>query len=417
MHKNCLYICYFGLREPLVQTQVLPYIREIKKLPEVRMNLITFEPDFKEKWTSEQVAQQKAELLEENIDWFVLPYHKTPSVPATAYDILNGARKIRKIINKKQIELLHARVHVPALMAALGRKYAKHKPKLLFDIRGFFPEEYTDAGRWTKDGKLYKTVKKVEGWLLKESDGFVVLTEKAREILFPNSRKSGLDENGRPVEVIPCCVDLNKFDIDFESSRREMREKIGADSEQQVIAYVGSFGGYYLTDETADFYRIAKARDPKTFALILTQSDPEMILPKLRESGYTEKDVFIKKVKPKEIPNYLSSADFALSFIKPSYSKLASSPTKNAEYLACGLPMIANSKVGDTAEHISENNVGVVLDDFSDEDLIDAYEKIEKLKENNELAKRCRITAESLFDLEKVGGEKYRRIYKRLLNL
>ena len=23
-----LYICYFGLREPLVQTQVLPYLRE-----------------------------------------------------------------------------------------------------------------------------------------------------------------------------------------------------------------------------------------------------------------------------------------------------------------------------------------------------------------------------------------------------
>jgi len=26
-----LYICYFGLREPLVQTQVLPYLREIGK--------------------------------------------------------------------------------------------------------------------------------------------------------------------------------------------------------------------------------------------------------------------------------------------------------------------------------------------------------------------------------------------------
>ena len=24
-----LYICYFGLREPLVQTQVLPYLREL----------------------------------------------------------------------------------------------------------------------------------------------------------------------------------------------------------------------------------------------------------------------------------------------------------------------------------------------------------------------------------------------------
>jgi len=26
-----LYICYFGIREPLVQTQVLPYLRELMK--------------------------------------------------------------------------------------------------------------------------------------------------------------------------------------------------------------------------------------------------------------------------------------------------------------------------------------------------------------------------------------------------
>src|SRR5687768_7432269 len=36
-------------------------------------------------------------------------------------------------------------------------------------------------------------------------------------------------------------------------------------------------------------------------------------------------------------PSYLSAADAGLSFIKSCFSKIASSPTKNAEYLACGL--------------------------------------------------------------------------------
>ena len=49
-----LYICYFGLREPLVQTQVLPYLRELAR-GGVRMSLLTFEPDRKRKlddlWT------------------------------------------------------------------------------------------------------------------------------------------------------------------------------------------------------------------------------------------------------------------------------------------------------------------------------------------------------------------------------
>ena len=89
------------------------------------------------------------------------------------------------------------------MMGAIAKKFSRKKPKLLFDIRGFFPEEYTDAGRWKKDGWLYHSVKKVEKWLFKESDGFVVLTEKAREILFPGSKETGFDKSGRPVEVIP----------------------------------------------------------------------------------------------------------------------------------------------------------------------------------------------------------------------
>lgn len=410
-NTNTLYLCYFGLREPLVQTQVLPYLREIKKMKGLKASLLTFEPDFKEKWNDADVAAEKEKLAAENIDWYALPYHKSPSVPATLYDIFCGAKLARKLIKEKNISILHARSHVPAVMGALAKASSREKIKLIFDIRGFFPEEYTDAGRWKENGRLYHSVKKVEKWLLKKSDAFIVLTEKARQILFPESKETGFDKQGRPVEVIPCCVNLKKFDIDFGKARREIREKFGAGN-RQVIAYVGSFGGYYLTKETADFYRIAKARDSETFALILTQSDPEMILPLLRESGYQETDYFIKKVKPAEIPHYLSAADYALSFIKPSYSKLASSPTKNAEYLACGLPIIANSNVGDTAEQIIEHNLGVVVDDFSDEVLTAAYEKIKQL---DDISERCRRSAIALFDLEKIGGEKYRRIYRDLL--
>jgi carbamoyltransferase len=37
-----LYICYFGINEPLVQTQVLPYLRQLSAAG-VRVNLLTFE--------------------------------------------------------------------------------------------------------------------------------------------------------------------------------------------------------------------------------------------------------------------------------------------------------------------------------------------------------------------------------------
>ena len=47
---RALYICYFGLREPLVQTQVLPYLCELAG-GGVEMSLLTFEPEATRRWT------------------------------------------------------------------------------------------------------------------------------------------------------------------------------------------------------------------------------------------------------------------------------------------------------------------------------------------------------------------------------
>ncbi len=415
VNSKTLYVCYFGLREPLVQTQVLSYLREIKK-GGTAVSILTFEPNPQGTWTPEQINTEKEKLALEGIEWNFLTYHKRPSAPATLYDVLCGAFYVWRKARREKIDVIHARVHTPAMMGALAKKFiAGKKPKLLFDIRGFFPEEYTDAGVWKADGWLYKSVKRIEKWLLKEADGFVVLTERARGILFPESAENGFDRSGRPVEVIPCCVDLNRFDAATEISRREMRQKLNI-GERFALVYVGSFGGWYLTQETADFYGELKQRKPDAFALILTQSKPEMIEPLLRARGYSDTDFFIQKVQPAEIPLYLSAADAAVSFIKPCYSKQASSPTKNAEYLACGLPLVVNGGVGDTTELTTADNVGVVIEKFSTEGYRAALENLDKLLEDKaELALRCRTSAAERFDLLKVGGTRYRRLYRKLL--
>ncbi|MEO6050721.1 MAG: glycosyltransferase [Pyrinomonadaceae bacterium] len=406
-----LYICYFGIRQPLVQTQVIPYLLEIMESNALKVSLLTFEPDFREKWTPEQVEAAKTKLAEMGIEWHCLPYHKRFSAIATAYDIFRGAWFIRAQIRENDLDILHGRVHVPALMGALARKFSKRKPKLLFDIRGFFPEEYTDAGVWPENGWLYRSAKRVERWLMKEADGFVVLTERAREILFPESKETGFDKRGRPVEVIPCCVDLNKFAIADESSRAGMRQKLNVE-DRFVIVYVGSFGGWYMTEEMMALFAAARDYYPRTFALILTPRDKEKTLEKIRAIGFDDSDCVVNTVSPEEISGYLNASDCAVSFIKACYSKQSSSPTKIAEYLACGLPIIANRGVGDVDKLIEDNNVGVMVDDFTRESYLKA---ISGIKELGAVAEKCRQTARREFDLEKVGGERYRSLYTKLL--
>jgi glycosyltransferase involved in cell wall biosynthesis len=409
IHKT-LYLCYFGLRQPLVQTQVIPYLQEIAK-DGIETHLLTFDAPSKG-WTSDRIGREKQALAEKGIEWHSLTYHKRLSIIATAYDVLAGSVFVWKLLRRHKIDILHARIHVPMLMAVLARKFSGRKPKIIFDMRGFFPEEYVDGGNWKKDGALFKTVKRIEKRLLREADGFVVLTEKARDILFPESRLTGADSSGRPVEVIPCCVNIERFRCD------DAREKIRSDhqlNDRLVVAYVGSLGTWYMADEMADLFKAAREKDPSVYALVLTQSEYGIMSERLRERGFTDRDFVVKEVSHSEIPEYINAADIAISFIKPCFSKLSSSPTKIAEYLAGGVPIISNSGVGDVAELLQAEKVGAVVEGFDKESYHRALDEITVLRASGRLPETCRAAAKEKFDLEQVGGSKYRSLYRKLL--
>ena len=403
-----LYLCYFGLQEPLVQTQVLPYLRQLVSAG-VEVHLLTFEPQLEKLWSQQELKTQARELSEEGIRWFYLPYHKRPSVPATLYDIGMGARYASRLIRKHGIEVLHARGHIAALIGALAKRV--NDVKLLFDVRSFMPEEYTDARIWPEGGVIYRWAKRAERFCLSASDAFVVLTEKARAILFPGCTDT--DANGRPIEVIPCCVDLERFKAAEALSKEEVRQKLGVQG-RRVIAYVGALGGWYLTDEMAAFLSFAYRQDASTFSMILTQSPPEMIERGLSQSGMSKDDYLIRKVSPEEVPQYLQAADIALSFIKPCYSKLSSSPTKMAEYLASGLPVICNAGIGDVDEVVKTDGVGVVIETLDDAAYGRALNAVAELRRDGKIAERCRESAYERFDLRRVGGERYKHLYRRL---
>ena len=219
MSTRTLYICYFGLREPLVQTQVVPYLRQLSAAG-IKVHLLTFEPRLRESWNAEELTKQQEQLAMEGIAWVYLPYHKRPSVPATLYDVVAGARYAAKLVRRHKIDIIHARSHVPAMMGALVKRWTG--ARLIFDIRGFMPEEYVDAGLWPAGGRNYRALKAVERWLLSSADAFVVLTERAREILFGGLTDT--DSLGRPVEVIPCCMDAERFG----ARTRRLRKKYAA---------------------------------------------------------------------------------------------------------------------------------------------------------------------------------------------
>jgi len=405
---NGLYICYFGLREPLVQSQVVPYLRALAAAG-IDLTLLTFEPK-NPLWSSTERQQWSESLRKQGIRWVSLRYHKFPSLPATIYDILLGNLVSGYLVVKYRIDVIHGRGHVPTAMALLARMLGL--THLIFDIRGFMPEEYIDAGVWPAGGALYRITKVVERRLLAAADAFVVLTHRAREILFPGC--STTDPSGRPLEVIPCCVDMDRFGDAPPGLRDSIRKKLNVNG-RRVLAYVGALGGWYLSSEMADFIALAHERDPTIFALVLTQSgaQAESFKSRLGQLGLSTRDYRVGTVSPKEVPYYLAAADFAFCFIKPGYSKLASSPTKIGEFLASGLPVLCNSGIGDIDDLLVTNRVGITIENFDRKAYIRGLRELEELAADTGTRQRCRAVARQSFDLGTIGCARYHRLYLR----
>lgn len=384
---SALYVCYLSLADPLVETQVVAYVAGLAEGGHT-MHLMTFEPPG---MSDEEGERQQERLADLGITWHRATYHKRPSLPATVFDTFAGAVKAWRIARRHRLDLIHARSHVPAAMALLARR------RFIFDIRGLMAEEYVDAGRWKQGGVPFRLTKVVERKALRSAAGAVALTEGAREILFPS-------DPGYPVEVIPCCVDLRGFGGVTQRPQ-------GADP---TFAYVGKFSGWYMAKGMAELFARARQRWPQSRFLILTQSDPGEIEAELNAVGAPRSSYTITSEHPQRVGARLAEADVGLSLIKPLPSKVASSPTKNAEYLAAGLPLVATAGVGGTDE-LAESNpqVLVALDRFDAAAFDAALARLGQLLADPVTPERCREAARQL-SLHERGIPAYLRLYERV---
>jgi glycosyltransferase involved in cell wall biosynthesis len=406
--RRVLFISYNGMLDPLGQTQVIPYLRELGKRG-VRFTLLSFERS--KAFDAEGVLkceQLRRELAAQGIEWHWLRYHQRPSVPATIYDVLAGIRKAASLVKRNHIEMVHARGHIPATIALALKK--RLGTKMIFDVRGLMAEEYVDAEHWRKGGIPYRLTKAAERRILASTDATVTLTEK----IWPIIREwEGL--RGRTVhhEVIPCCVDLSVFKFS-EEDRARRRAELGL-GDRFTIVYSGSLDGWYLTEKMADFFAGFLKRRPDAHLLWLTTGSHERVKELMKSRDVTADHFSVLSVAAPLVPSYLAAADAGLAFIKRCVSKIASSPTKNGEYLACGLPLIINAGIGDSDALVEEWKAGVLVEDFTEAEYERAGSRIETMVADPVARKSARSVAERLFDLEAVGAERYASLYERVL--
>ena len=375
-----LYISYTSSGEPLFYSQVLAYLERLAK-KDVRITLLTFEKGLRSK---QKLGQLKQRMHSYDIEWRRLRYHKRPHCISTFFDIAIGVIYSSYLAITRRIDVIHARSYVPACIALFVSKVFRRK--FIFDMRGMMADEYKDAGLFRENGFIYKVVKLFERIMIKKADSVIVLTKKIAKQL-----------PGRQVGLIPCCIDVDIF-----KPRHDARAVLDSYSinGKLVFLYSGSLGTWYMLQELIDFFKVAHDKIENSHFLILTHTDQNMIYRAISSQGLPKECVTVKRVDYQSVPRYIAAADVGVLFYKPTFSKQATSPVKFGEYLACGLPVIVNSGVGDTEEIVSENRIGSVIKDFKRREYVEALDEIDRLlNEGDSLRQRCRQISQRYLSL------------------
>ncbi len=334
-----------------------------------------------------------------------------PPVLSKIYDRWKLKQMALKLYRKQRFDLVHCRSYVAAEIGLNFKK--KFNTKFLFDMRGFWADEKVDNGQWDQTlfyyRLIYKYYKKKEEKFLLNADSIISLTQSARDFLLSKPEYRHLS-----IEVIPCCADLDHFDYQKISSEdiHSLKNRLHIPATAKVITYLGSAGGWYLINEMFSFCKMLIDQKPEYVMLVLTKDNIKKVREEALSTGIPNDKIFVTYSNREKLPQFLALSTCGVFFIRNTSSKIASSPSKHAELMGMGIPIICND-IGDTGYIVNKTKTGIIVDDFSEYSFQDAISQIDRLEKiDRRYIQNC---SREIFDLN-IGIQQYLDIYNRIMN-
>lgn len=365
------YVTIDSLSEGVGSSQIIPLISSLSELG-LKINLISYEKD-------EPSLKLKEHFNSIGVQWNALEF--------VSHGALN---KIERLYSLKQAiprtNLIHARSDIPAVSA-----YASNQAPVLWDVRSLWPDQKVMIQKNLGNRSLYRLYRGLENIAATKSSGMSTLTRAVVPIL--EQRHKRLPSLRTVVSTV---VDLDRFRL-IDSMPRNTR-----------ALFSGTYNDYYDLDLSSKFMdELSKslvidthwARPPESNTASLGVGEIEVF--PMTQFGMADL-----------IPNYSFGVSICKLDAGPSLA--AAMPTKMAEFLACGRPIVINRGLGDMDSFIEEFNAGVVLDGTLD-NLQASAGKMASLLEDPETPFRCRALAEKYFNLE-FGVKNYLELYSKMLS-
>jgi glycosyltransferase involved in cell wall biosynthesis len=352
-----LYVVSEGFPPTVFDSQVLDYLHMMEGQG-IRFDLVVFErllgifPNWRRNlWRLREVRAQLNGhvyfrfLITTFLEWdFWVPQQQLYWV-ARPHD-----PKIRTVI--------HARTQTSAAIA-LRLKSRIPNTKVVFDMRGDTPAEFMlgveKSGRdshSTAVRRKYEKLKSIERQAVRGSDAILCVSRVMRDKVI--GEYLGASQR---IHVIPTVASARKFYWEPQL-RRAVRKELGIE-DKLTFVFAGSIRAYQSIEVLLDFFRELQGKHPQLHLLLITPqcTEAEQFLDKSLSPGtYT-----IRSSDHDKMVHWLNAADAGLLLRESNAVNQVAAPTKFAEYVMCGLPVVMTAGIGDFSELARKERLGIVL--------------------------------------------------------
>jgi glycosyltransferase involved in cell wall biosynthesis len=372
--------------EPLGESQVLNYLKKISLTHNV--HLISFEKSV-DIQNIQKFKEFKKLCSTHQINWKPLRYSKFIRYVSSLKNIFNLIIHAWIILSAKNIQVVHIRSYMPGIAALPLKKIFKFS--LVFDMRGLWADEKVDRLGWKKNQFKYRFFKFLEAKLLKGSESIITLTNGLKSYLI----EQGCDRD--KIVTIRTCVDLDTF---YPIDRQNEGTFIN-------LGYLGSADTAYDIKPVLELFNQILCIQQNVKLKIFTKSNPEIIHQIANKIGIKSKFLDVSFCNREDLNVAINDLSLILFYLKPSFSLLASMPTKIGESLGCNVPIICNSFNKDIQELLSDNDAGkLIAFNNAQEEALETLNFIENYYQKSS----CRDLAINEFNLE-LGAQKISEIY------
>jgi len=240
-----------------------------------------------------------------------------------------------------------------------------------------------DAGAWAEESRQFRLARFFER---KSAEYAHVIASGTR---FMGERLK--DEWGVRAEFfrVPTVVNEDKFKYDPKVAA-QIRAELGLTPNQPVLFYTGKFGGLYYDVEIAQAFGWLREYEPRLHLLIVTPNEDDYVHGLFARAGVDQAHYSVCHSSYDEIERYYFVGDLGLITIPPGPGQKFRSSIKVGEYLCAGMPFLTPTGVSEDYLHAREQDVGVVVDDFSETAIRGAWPEIKRYLEMDRDTRRAK---------------------------